>query len=389
MSSGSQRVRRGLATVFVLGAVFTAGVAVGWSEQPGQRRTVPSGSVIDEAVGRITSESAKPVNQGELERAAVDGMLKSLGDRWASFYPPSEFTGFQRPVGGYSGVGLWLYREADGRLEVSNVQADAPAAAAGIRCGDELRSVGGRSVAGLGVTDVAAMLRGAAGTTVTLGVERGESLRTVVLRRSALPDDDVQVDRDASGITRIRIAAFTRGVGREVRDAARQASAASGSGVVLDLRDNPGGLLDEAVEVASVFLPGGPVVSYDDHGRRQTLDASGDGDVKTPLVVLVNGGTASAAEVVTGALQDRGRAVVVGVRTYGKGTVQAPSTLSDGSTLELTVGHYLTPSGRRIDGVGIEPDITVSADATPEQAQRRAYQVLTGLLAALGSGGRG
>lgn len=380
---------RALALVSVLGAVFTAGMAVGSHGQPAKPRPVVSGSALDEAVGRIVASSATPVNRTTLEQAAVDGMLKSLGDRWASFYPPSEFTGFQRPVGGYNGVGLWLYRAADGRFQVSNVRAGAPAALAGIRSGDELVTVGGRQVTGLGVSDVAALLRGAAGTAVSLGVQRGADLRTVALRRSSLPDDDVQVDQGAGRITRIRVAAFTRGVGREVRTAVGKAASHDG-GIVLDLRDNPGGLLDEAVEVASAFLPGGPVVSYDERGvGRQTLDGSGGGDATTPLVVLVNGGTASAAEVVTGALQDRDRAVVVGSRTYGKGTVQAPTTLSDGSTLEITVGHYLTPSGRSIDGTGIEPDITVSPDAPPEVGQQRAYQVLTGLVAALGSPGRG
>jgi carboxyl-terminal processing protease len=159
------------------------------------------------------------------------------------------------------------------------------------------------------------------------------------------------------------------------------------TGVVLDLRDNPGGLLDEAVAVASVFLDGGPVVSYERRDAKpRTLDAFEGGDTTTPLVVLVNPSTASAAEVVAGALQDRNRAVVVGTRTYGKGSVQEPSTLSDGSAIELTVGRYLTPSGRSLDGVGIEPDVIVPPGAAPEIAERRAIDVLTGLVAALGTG---
>jgi carboxyl-terminal processing protease len=161
-------------------------------------------------------------------------------------------------------------------------------------------------------------------------------------------------------------------------------------GVVLDLRDNPGGLLDEAVAVASVFLDGGPVVSYERRGKRpQTLEAFAGGDVSTPLVVLVNPSTASAAEVVAAALQDRNRAVVVGTRTYGKGSVQEPSTLSDGSALELTVGRYLTPAGRSLDGVGVEPDVLVPPGERPEVAESRAIDVLSGLVAALDGTGRG
>ena len=140
----------------------------------------------------------------------------------------------------------------------------------------------------------------------------------------------------------------------------------------------------------SVFLDGGPVVSYERRGGApQTLDAAGGGDLTTPVVVLVNNTTASAAEVVTAALQDRNRAVVVGSRTYGKGSVQEPSRLSDGSALELTVGRYLTPAGRSLDGVGVEPDVLVSPQLAPEVAERRAIEVLTGLVAALGGTGRG
>jgi carboxyl-terminal processing protease len=161
-------------------------------------------------------------------------------------------------------------------------------------------------------------------------------------------------------------------------------------GVVLDLRGNPGGLLDEAVEVASAFLDGGPVVSYERRGSGvQTLDAIGTGDTVTPVAVLVDGGTASAAEVVAAALQDRNRAVVVGARTFGKGSVQEPSTLSDGSALELTVGKYRTPAGRMIDGVGVTPDVAVDPAAAGDIAEARAVEVLGGLVAALDTSGRG
>ena len=160
-------------------------------------------------------------------------------------------------------------------------------------------------------------------------------------------------------------------------------------GVVLDLRDDPGGLLDEAVGVASVFLDGGPVVSYERRGARPAYPRRVRGRRHRPprSSCSSNPSTASAAEVVAGALQDRNRAVVVGTRTYGKGSVQEPSTLSDGSALELTVGRYLTPSGRSLDGVGIEPDVLVPPGAAPEIAERRAIDVLTGLVAALGGTG--
>jgi carboxyl-terminal processing protease len=175
-----------------------------------------------------------------------------------------------------------------------------------------------------------------------------------------------------------------------VRSAVAQARAAGAVGIVLDLRDDPGGLLDEAVGTASVFLDGGPVVSYVRRGQPdRRMDATAGGDATTPLVVLINGGTASAAEVVAGALQDRGRAVLVGSQSFGKGSVQEPSRLPDGSGVELTVGHYVTPSGRSLDGVGIDPDIEVPAGAAPSVADDQAVEVLHGLLADSGAAGRG
>jgi carboxyl-terminal processing protease len=187
---------------------------------------------------------------------------------------------------------------------------------------------------------------------------------------------------------RITVPAFSRGTGRQVRDAVAQAGKDHASGIVLDLRGDPGGLLSEAVETAGAFLDGGHVVTYTRRDAApQRLDAAGPGDTRTPLVVLVDGGTASAAEVVTGALQDRGRAVVVGSRTFGKGSVQEPHTLSDGSALELTVARYFLPSGRSVEGVGIEPDIEVSTSQAGDPALVRAREVLIGLLA--DTGGRG
>jgi carboxyl-terminal processing protease len=213
---------------------------------------------------------------------------------------------------------------------------------------------------------------------------------TARLTRADVQDDDVSANMVTPTIKRLRVAAFTRGVGRWVRDQVAHARARHLEGLVLDLRDDPGGLLDEAVETASAFLDGGPVVSYEQRNSTpQVLRALGHGDAGIPLVVLVDGGTASAAEIVAAALQDRGRAVLIGSRTFGKGSVQAPSQLSDGSALELTVGHYLTPSGRSLDGVGVKPDVQVPADAASTVFEQRAVEVLSGLTADAGSSGRG
>lgn len=200
----------------------------------------------------------------------------------------------------------------------------------------------------------------------------------------------VTVTTAGRGLVLVRVAAFPVGTGRLVSTAVAAAGRRHALGMVLDLRGNPGGLLDEAVAVASAFLDGGPVVAYQRRASPvQVLDARGHGDTTLPLVVLVDGGTASAAEVVAAALQDRHRAVIVGARTFGKGTVQEPIRLSDGSGVELTVGRYLTAGGRSLDGVGLEPDIEVAEGSDPRIAMQRALAVLAGLAPNVGAPGGG
>lgn len=348
-------------------------------------------SVLDQAERRISTQAVEPVSTAELERAAVEGMLRALDDRWSAYYAAGDFARFQQVLAGsYSGVGVWVHRVADGSLRIMSVQPHSPASAAGLKAGDVLVSVAGRTVAGRSVADVVSGLRGDAGSTVTVQYRRHGSLITARLTRANVPDDDVSASMITPGIERLRVAAFTRGVGRWVREQVARAHSRHLQGLVLDLRDDPGGLLDEAVETASAFLDGGPVVSYEQRNSSpQVLRALGHGDTGLPLVVLVDGGTASAAEIVAAALQDRGRAVLIGSRTFGKGSVQAPSRLSDGSALELTVGHYLTPSGRSLDGVGVAPDVEVPPNAASSVFEQRAVEVLSGLTADAGSSGRG
>ena len=382
----TRKISRVAALVAALLVAYLAGVVTGVGGTPS---AAPS-SALDQAEARIAADAAHPVSRAELERSAVEGMLAALDDRWAAYYGPADFHRFEGVLAGrYSGVGIWV-RRAGGQLVVDSVQSGSPAADAGVEVGDLLVSVAGRSVAGRSVADVVAALRGNAGTTVTIVVSRGALVRTLTLGRVALSSDDVSVSWVGAGVEQIRVAAFTRGVGRRVREAVAAAGTHPLTGIVLDLRGNPGGLLSEAVETASVFLDGGPVVSYVHRGHApDVLDALGSGDTTTPLVVLVDGGTASAAEIVAGALQDRGRAVLVGSRTFGKGSVQEPTQLSDGSAIELTVGRYLTPDGRSLDGVGLQPDVEVDAADVGDIAVQRALQVLSGMLADSGTAGRG
>ena len=397
MSRSRGRALRTSAVVGAVGTAFAAGAMVSTTNHPeavvpvtsaaagttGGLGPGPAGRPLDDAADRIAASALHPVDRAALNRAAVAGMLDALDDRWSAYYSAGDYAQFQDVLdGGYTGVGLWLRSDEAGRLVVASVAPASTAAAADVRVGDEVTDVAGRATRGRVAADVVAPLRGGAGSTVDVGIARGEARRVVTLTRARVTADDVVTDMPSPGVGRIRVATFARGVGARVQDALSGLRDRHVAGVVLDLRGDPGGLLTEAVQTTSAFVDGGLVVTYvrRDTGSRQ-LPAAGAGDVSTPLVVLVDGATASAAEVVAGALQDRGRAVLVGSRTYGKGSVQEPVPLGDGSAVELTVGRYLTPSGRSLDGIGLEPDVEVAAGSAPDVAVRRGLDVLSGLTA--------
>lgn len=338
---------------------------------------------MDEAAARIADSAINPVNEADLDSAAVQAMLAKLGDKWASYYAAGDYTQLKALLDGqYSGVGVWLRRSTSGQTLVASVLPESPASASGLAVGDELITVNGKSVKTEDLGTIVSGLRGPSGTTVKLAISRSSKIRDLLLHRATVSDDDVQVGYVATGVARIRVAAFTKGVGAQVIKAVATLEKAHARGIVLDLRGDPGGLLEEGVSVAGAFLDGGKVVSYTERGQStQVLDAPRGGDTTIPLAVLVDGGTASAAEVVTGALQDRGRAVVVGTQTFGKGSVQEPIQLSDGSAIEITVGKYFTPNGRSLDGTGLTPDILLPGNVDEAIAVRRAVDVLQGLVA--------
>ncbi|MER5472750.1 S41 family peptidase [Streptomyces sp. NPDC002685] len=374
-----RRIRRGAALTLVFASVLVAGAATGSFSDPG--RKTPAGTPRSASArhhDEVTDAAAEAMADGKSPMEAAERAVSRSGDRWGAVYSQGEYEEFEEALDGqYTGVGLWARRERDGRIEVTRVRSGSPAAAAGIRKGDRLITVDGAKVDGRPVTEVVSLLRGDAddadaGTKVSLGLERGTQSWSRTLRRARLSTDSVTVSRLPGEVTVIKVDAFTKGVGDAVRSAVGRAPGRAG--IVLDLRGNSGGLVTEAVTAASAFLDGGLVATYDVNGAQRALHADSGGDTTRPLVALVDGGTMSAAELLTGALQDRGRAVVVGSRTFGKGSVQMPSRLPDGSVAELTVGHYRTPAGRSVDGRGITPDL--EAD---KKSLERAETVLSGL----------
>ncbi|MFC0498669.1 S41 family peptidase [Streptomyces mutabilis] len=378
-----RRPRHGAALALVFTGVLVAGAATG--SLPGADRRTASGTPRPAAPAErheeVARAAAEAMADGKSPVEAAERAVSRSGDRWGAVYSSGEYAELEDALDGrYTGVGLSARRERDGRIEVTEVRSDSPAAEAGIREGDRLRTVDGERVDGRPVTEVVSILRGdaeddPAGTAVRLGLERGTRAWTETLRRARLSTDPVTVRTLADGLTVVRVTSFTKGAGEQVRSEVERLP--SGAGVVLDLRGNSGGLVGEAVTAASAFLDGGLVTTYDVDGDQRALHAEPGGDTTRPLVALVDGGTMSAAELLTGALQDRGRAVVLGSRTFGKGSVQMPSRLPGGSVAELTVGHYRTPLGRDVDGTGITPDLEV--DPADPAALERARTVLSGL----------
>ncbi|MCG6496354.1 S41 family peptidase [Kitasatospora sp. A2-31] len=377
MPETPRRARQAATLSLVFGAVLLAGAAAGAWGDPGTPGRRVSADAAPAAVATLAA-GQDPAGAALSEQQA-EHLIGANGDRWGAYYSAQEYAEFSQGLDGrYLGVGLSVGRGQDGVTAVSQVQPGGPAAEAGIAAGDRLLRIGPDEADRLPVTEVVARLRGRegerqVGSEVVLAVRRDEGeVREVRLRRALLDSQQVAVERLDRGVVRIAVRAFTSGVAEQVRAALRGPH----SGVVLDLRGNSGGLVEEAAGTAAAFLDGGPIGSYQERGGTRELTAPPGGDQRTPLVVLVDGGTMSAAELLTGALQDRSRAVVVGARTFGKGTVQQPSRLADGAVLELTVGRYFTPSGRSPEGGGLTPDVPA---AGTEDAGALALRVLAGL----------
>ncbi|GGU24996.1 peptidase S41 [Streptomyces violascens] len=381
-------MRRGAALALVFASVLVTAAATNCLPQEQRPAALPAGSAAaaldpreghtarggDRTAEDVTRAAAEAQADGKSATRAAEEAVDRSGDRWGAVYDKGQYEQYTDALDGrYTGVGLWVARTADGRTQVTRVQSGGPAARAGVEAGDFLRSIDHWSADGRPVTEAVSRLRGdAAGSKVVVGLQRGSRSWQQTLGRAVLDTEDVAVQELSAEVVMIKVTAFTKGSGERVRAAVRRAP--KDAGILLDLRGNSGGLVGEAVTAASAFLDGGLVATYDVHGKQQALYAADDGDGARPLVVLIDGGTMSAAELLTGALQDRGRAVTVGSRTFGKGSVQMPTGLAGGSVAELTVGHYRTPSGRGLDGKGITPDLPVT-----DRPLEHAKTVLSGL----------
>lgn len=331
-------------------------------------------AVFAEALGIVEDNYVEPRDIKKLIYGAIRGMVSSL-DSHSAFMAPEEFKELQiETKGSFSGIGIEITLKDNLLIVVSPIEG-TPAYRAGLQAGDRIIKIDGQSTKNMSLLDAVRKIRGAKGSAVTLTImrENVDKPKTFTLVREIIPIRSVRVRHFDDGIGYIRITNFQDKTDHDLQQAIKDLNSKFKPlrGLILDLRNDPGGLLDQAIKVADEFLTSGLIVYTEGRNKAQTnrfyaQDSGSELEKGIPLVILINEGSASASEIVAGALQDRKRATLVGTKTFGKGSVQSIVPLEDGSALRLTTAYYYTPSGRVINEKGIQPDLLVEMPAIPE-----------------------
>ena len=394
-------------TLFLLlaAAVIATSFGVGYMVSPGggfappllaseSRHAVPGGApeqfkLLDEVWNVLQQDFVEPtaLDRNKLGKGAIDGLIAALGDAHTSYIDAQNLKEEQESIrASYEGIGASV-QLSEGAITIVTPLPGSPAEQAGIKPRDKIVAVNGEPTQGMGLQDAVNKIRGPRNTKVTLAVLHEGETRPVTLEitRGEIRTGSVHTEMLPNNIDHLSITQFTQRTGQEVQDALKAAKNQGAQGLVLDLRNNPGGLLDQTVDVVSQFLDGG-IAGYqvDRAGNKQELRLRGRGEgTDIPMVVLVNGGSASGSELLAGALQDRGRAQLVGTKTFGKGSVNHLRELSDGSALYVTIGRWQTPKGRQIEGHGLDPDIEVPL--TDDDVRNRRDSQMERALQVLGS----
>ncbi len=365
MAIGGERFRLITIALIVASLIFGIGFKLGDSSNV---------NTVDQAIETIVESGAKQFDRETLERAAIEGALKATGDEWANYFPRSALEILENESSNsFTGIGVWLAKSRGGAVQITSIQEDSPAALSGLLVGDQVLEVNGTDVRGASLTSVIGLIRGSIGKKIELLVSRDGKKILASLSAERVSIRTVEASQISSQVAYLEIASFATGTAQDVKNSL--AKLKYDDGVIIDLRNNPGGVIEEAVNVAELFIGSGVIVSYQVNGFERLFKANNPSPIKVPVILMINRNTASSAEILAGAFQDRNRGVVVGERSYGKGSVQELVTLEDGSRIELTVALYVTPSGRVVEEVGITPDLSVS----PNEISIKALQVLGGL----------
>ncbi|WP_457851887.1 S41 family peptidase [Falsiroseomonas oleicola] len=370
--------RRRLGLVGAVTAAFVAGAVVGpmvavpgiqaWAQESGRAETYRLLNLFGDVFERVRAEYVEPVTDRDVIENAINGMLQGL-DPHSSYMNPRSFRDMQVTTRGeFGGLGIEVTQEG-GFVKVISPIDDTPASRAGVKPGDLITHLNGQTTQGLSLQDAVEQMRGERGSSIRLTIRREGEARPVEisLTRDVIRPQVARFRLEGNDVAYIRLSSFneqTEGALRRAMTTMRGQAGNTLRGLVLDLRNNPGGLLDQAVQVTDDFLDQGEIVST---RARRPEDAQrwnarpGDIAQGLPIVVLVNSGSASASEIVAGALQDHRRAIVMGVKSFGKGSVQTVMPIPGNGAIRLTTARYYTPSGRSIQATGIEPDIEVLA----------------------------
>jgi carboxyl-terminal processing protease len=326
---------------------------------------------IDREVEAAAASSRSKFSAHQLSYVALDGIMRSVKDRYTVFLTPKEYAALNQDLDGgeFGGTGIVIQvDDVTKQILVENVIPNGPADKAGIEQDDLITAIDGKPTKGLSVQQASTKLRGKEGTRVTLGVERdGAAIAPITITRAQIHQVSVYEKMLPGKIGYVALTVFGRDTGSELNAALTRLQQEKARAIVLDLRDNGGGYLQAAVAVSSKFIPSGPIVSVESRASNiTTLEADDTAIDPLPLAVLVNGYTASASEITSGAIQDSGVGTIVGTKTFGKGVVQTIFPLTDGSAVKITTARYLTPRNRDINHLGITPDVVVAENKHPQ-----------------------
>ncbi|CAH0124039.1 MULTISPECIES: S41 family peptidase [Bacillaceae] len=312
---------------------------------------------------KIKDNYYEEVDEEKLVDGAINGMIKSLDDPYSAYMDKKEASSFHESISSsFEGIGAEI-QEQDGKIMVVSPIKGSPAEKSGVKPNDIILSVDGKSVEGLTSSEAVLKIRGEKGTKVDLSISRaGESAPIeLTIKRDTIPIETVYAEMLDDGVAKIQVTSFSEHTVQELKTALEEMSKKDMKGLVLDLRGNPGGLLDQAIEMASLFIPNGEVVLQveDRSGEKLVEKSKNDGELKIPVVVLIDDGSASASEIVAAAVSESADIPLIGVKSFGKGTVQTAEDFKDGSNFKYTAAKWLTPEGNWIHKKGIKPDITV------------------------------
>ena len=314
------------------------------------------------ALSIVRSSFIESVDYNKLYEGAIKGMVNALGDPYSVYLDEESFKSLVTSTEGhFGGIGVVIGMKDNNFVVIAPLKG-TPGDRAGIKSGDKITAIDSKKTAGQTLEDVVAQIRGKEGTTVEIELKTvaGE-VKTVRVIRSDIKLETVAGEMKNNKIGYIRIGMFNENTGSDFIKKFHELEGQGMEGLVLDLRDNPGGLLSESVKVAELMVPKGPIVSVTERSGKSVTEYSSLEKAKYPVAVIVNQGSASAAEIVAGALQDTKAGKLFGTKTFGKGSVQAVSNLDESTGMKLTIARYYTPSGRSINGTGIEPDVVIEA----------------------------